>query len=251
LTRFVPYVKLSSIERNRLTHQIAPLKDRIVKNSWHFSDAVAYFVNSYSRPALYLNSLERMLGEKTFLKILRTFQERYRYKHPDTEDFIAVAEEISGRRLRPFFDQLFYDVTRTDYSISNISTVKRATSIEDNNTKKNESNNADTPEYTYDSEIIVSRTGDAKFPVDIQVIFEDGHVITEHWEGRQYWKKFNYTRPSKVEYAIVDPDFIYLFDMNRSNNSRRLSANYSASIKVNNYLLNLIQHILLIISSIT
>ena len=251
LTRFVPHVKLSSIERNRLTHQIAPLKDRIVKNSWHFSDAVAYFVNSYSRPALYLSSLERMLGEKTFLTILRTFQERYRYKHPDTEAFIAVAEEISGRDLRPFFDQLFYDVTQTDYSISEISSVKRATKSIENNMINHESRNTENTEYIFDSEVIVSRIGDAKLPVDIKVVFEDGHVLTEHWDGRQYWKKFEYTRASKVEYAIVDPDFIYLFDMNRSNNSRRLSTNHSASIKVNNYLFNLIQHILLLISSIT
>ena len=53
---------------------------------------------TYSKTALWLHTLERMLGWETLQRILQTFFERWKFRHPRPEDFFAVANEVSGQR---------------------------------------------------------------------------------------------------------------------------------------------------------
>ena len=38
------------------------------------------------------------------------------------------------------------------------------------------------------------RYGEAMFPVDVLVTFENGEQVREHWDGRERWKVFTYER---------------------------------------------------------
>ncbi len=62
----------------------------------------------YYRGGLTLHALRLEVGEETFFKILKTYYERSKGANARTEDFIAVAEEISGKDLRAFFDLWLY-----------------------------------------------------------------------------------------------------------------------------------------------
>jgi aminopeptidase N len=48
------------------------------------------------------------VGEEAFSKILKTYLERYKYKDAGTDEFIAVAQEVSGQDLAAFFDAWLY-----------------------------------------------------------------------------------------------------------------------------------------------
>ena len=48
-----------------------------------------------------LATLERMLGEETMARVMRTYHERWRFRHPGSRDFYAVASEVAGRDGRP------------------------------------------------------------------------------------------------------------------------------------------------------
>ena len=63
----------------------------------------------YFRGALLLHSLRLAVGDDVFFEILRTYFERHVYASVTTADFIAVAEEVSGRNLNAFFDAWLYD----------------------------------------------------------------------------------------------------------------------------------------------
>jgi len=63
----------------------------------------------YERGALTLHALRLRVGDEAFFTILRTYAERFRYGNASTDDFIAVAEEISGKELGDFFDSWLYD----------------------------------------------------------------------------------------------------------------------------------------------
>jgi aminopeptidase N len=58
--------------------------------------------------ALSLHALRLEVGEDTFFRILKTYQERYKGGNARTADFMAVAEEISGKDLNSFFDSWLY-----------------------------------------------------------------------------------------------------------------------------------------------
>ena len=67
-----------------------------------------YTDDSYTGGALVLNALRLKIGDDNFFNLLRTYNEQYRYGNAGTDEFIALAEEISGRDLKEFFDQWLY-----------------------------------------------------------------------------------------------------------------------------------------------
>jgi aminopeptidase N len=58
----------------------------------------------YLRGGLTLHALRLEVGDETFFEILKTYHERYKGGNVTTDDFIAVAEEVSGKDLQTFFD---------------------------------------------------------------------------------------------------------------------------------------------------
>ncbi|HET9492940.1 MAG TPA: M1 family metallopeptidase, partial [Chloroflexia bacterium] len=63
----------------------------------------------YIRGALVLQALRVEVGDDAFFRILKTYAERFKYSNASTEEFIAVAEEQSGKQLDALFDAWLYD----------------------------------------------------------------------------------------------------------------------------------------------
>lgn len=63
----------------------------------------------YLRGGLTLHALRLEVGDDAFFEIIRTYYDRYKFGNAVTEDFIAVAEEISGKDLDDFFNAWLYD----------------------------------------------------------------------------------------------------------------------------------------------
>jgi len=63
-----------------------------------------YTGESYVGGATVLQALRMEVGDEAFFNILRTFSDRYKYGVAGTDDFIAIAEEVSGKDLTDFFD---------------------------------------------------------------------------------------------------------------------------------------------------
>jgi aminopeptidase N len=92
----------------------AALKRTVLSNEKYFFDtdySVAepspenlYTGESYIGGALVLYALQQKVGDETFFKILQTYAKRYQYGNAGTDEFIAVAEEVSGEDLTSFFD---------------------------------------------------------------------------------------------------------------------------------------------------
>ena len=72
---------------------------------------------TYNKTALWLNTLERMLGWATLQRVLSTYFARLAFKHPKPEDFFAVVNEVSGRDLTWFFDQVYRSSNVFDYGV--------------------------------------------------------------------------------------------------------------------------------------
>ena len=58
----------------------------------------------YTGGAQVFHALRLKVGDELFFKILREYLDRYRYGVASTDDFIAIAKEISGQNLTSFFD---------------------------------------------------------------------------------------------------------------------------------------------------
>lgn len=64
----------------------------------------------YDRGALVLHALRLEVGDNYFFDILRTYVERFGGANAEIADFIAIAEEVSGRGLTDFFDGWLFQV---------------------------------------------------------------------------------------------------------------------------------------------
>jgi aminopeptidase N len=63
----------------------------------------------YRRGAWLLHALRLRVGDATFFNIMRGYYQRYQYANATTDDFIYVAELVSGEDLSSFFDAWLYD----------------------------------------------------------------------------------------------------------------------------------------------
>jgi aminopeptidase N len=68
----------------------------------------------YQRGALTLHALRLAVGDEAFFDILRTYTSRYAGDVVTTEDFIAIAEEVSGQQLDDLFDAWLYQTQLPD-----------------------------------------------------------------------------------------------------------------------------------------
>ena len=69
-----------------------------------------YGISVFWRGALTLDALRAEIGDELFFDLLRTFHQQYVHSVATTDDFIAVAESVSGRDLSQLFDAwLFSD----------------------------------------------------------------------------------------------------------------------------------------------
>lgn len=95
---------------------------------YHFDEAIVKpykrveYLNAsderiYNKGYLVLRALEGLLGRETFFAVLREAYHRYHHKIITTEAFRAVAEEISGRDLKGFFDQWLYGASFFDVAV--------------------------------------------------------------------------------------------------------------------------------------
>ena len=155
---------------------------------------------TYSKPALWLHTLERALGWPVVQQILSTFFDRWKFKHPKPGDLFQVASEVSGRDLMPFFDQVYRGSAVFDYGVDSVTS-------------------AETADETYVNDVVVRRHGDGIFPMTILATLANGEQRRFAWDGTGRWHRITFEHASRVLSAQVDPDQVLVLDTNFTNNS--------------------------------
>lgn len=223
---FVPWVFRDlrlhrETDGNRL-HAFRPLarQDAQSTPTWQYWPGSASAI-SYNKTALWLHTLERMIGWDRLQRGMSAYFREWSFRHPRPEDFFAAVNEAAGHDLSWFFDQVHGDSVVFDYGID----VLRS----ERNTGRGLFGEAGTPQYDaaetrdgYRTIVVVRRYGEGKFPVDVRITFAGGEEIRERWDGRDRWKLFEYLREARAVSAEVDPERVLLLDLDRTNNSATL-----------------------------
>ena len=166
---------------------------------WQGSAAII----SYNKTALWLHTLERHLGWPMMQRILSTYFDRWKFRHPTPADFFQVVNDVSGQDLTPFFEQVYRSSNTFDYAVQELKSDRR-------------------DDGTYRTVVVVQRLGEAMLPVDVVTTFADGQQVKERWNGLDRRTIYVYERPSRATSAEVDPQRALLVDANYTNNSRTL-----------------------------
>jgi hypothetical protein len=147
----------------------------------------------YSKTAVVMDYLMAYLGEETMNKAMQEYFNQWHFKHPQPNDFKTVLENVSGKNLDWFFNDLINSTKKLDYKVSKV--------------KHNRDNSYN---------ILVKNTGETKAPVIIHGIRDNkivGEVTYDGFKGKQSLSfpasEIDYF---KIDYNQVSPE------INRNNN---------------------------------
>lgn len=178
-----------------------PEISQIYRKSWEYPSGT-YGVLTYQKTATWLKTLEGLLGKKTMHEVLKTYFERWKFKHPTAQSFIDVVNELiikrtDSKNMDWFFKQVLFEAPKCDYAVTNLK----------NETRKNGTR----------GNFTVQRMGDMIMPTDIKIVFADKTFQIIHWDGKDKTKKFQLKK--KIKFVKLDPETKNWMDLNLINNS--------------------------------
>jgi aminopeptidase N len=176
-----------------------------------------YSIATYAKPIVALTTLERVLGERTMMALMRTFFRRYQFAHPTTEDFQVVAEEVTGQDLGWFFDGLVYGDGVLNYAVTEVT----------------------------QHGVTVVRQGDLVVPTEVLVTFSDGSEELVPWDGEEAEKAFSFPNQPPVRSAQVDPKRKLVIDVAWYDNGLSRRANVAPWLALVSRLVGMLQGALL------
>ncbi len=116
----------------------------------HYNTNFAYGAASYSKGCLFMSQLGYIVGEKMLDKILLEYYNEWRFKHPNPNDFIRLAENLSGIELQWYKEYWVYTTKTIDYAIGDVNAA------------------------TGSAQITLKRIGLMPMPVDVLITYKDG-----------------------------------------------------------------------------
>ncbi len=78
---------------------------------------INYGAMVYGKTAVVFDYLMAYLGEKTMDSCMQVYFDRWKFKHPQPEDLKEVIEEVSGKKLDWFFEDMINSTKKLDYKI--------------------------------------------------------------------------------------------------------------------------------------
>ncbi|MFQ3597930.1 MAG: M1 family metallopeptidase [Chloroherpetonaceae bacterium] len=208
-------LRIGNTEQSRVgyTSPASVKRDTIVKPVWTYQRG-GYGVFSYNKPGTMMTTLENILGEEMMKRVMRTYFERFKFKHPTTQDFIRTVNEVTSKDFTPFFNQFLYSTVALDYAVQAI-TVGESSDDESEGVSTDTKNK----EGTFKSKVIFERKEEAIAPMEILIKFSDGTEFRDVWDGVARYKVYEFDKPEKAVAAYIDSENKYLLDVNRNNNA--------------------------------
>lgn len=155
-------------------------------------DRIFYFKTTYVKAGLVLHMLRGIVGDSTFFRILRAYNNdpRYAYKSASTDDFKAIADSVSGLNLDYFFNEWIYgvDYPRYSYSWHYISTGGGNYQV---SVKLNQSVRSNPQYFT--------------MPVQLKIITDSGDTTVTVFNDQQE-QNFNITVKGNPQQVVLDPN---------------------------------------------
>ena len=84
----------------------------------------------------------------------------------------------------------------------------------------------------YQSYVALRREEDFVMPVEVEIKFDNGEKVREHWDGQSRWTRYSYQKKAKVVSAEIDPDHTVQIDRNNFNNSLRGRGEHKAYTQI-------------------
>ena len=179
---------------------------------------MAYSISSYTKGSIFLSQLGYVIGKDNLEKTLNRYYDEWKFKHPTPNDFIRIAEKVSGAELSWYLNEWTETTNKIDYGIKNVET-------DDNKTT-----------------VTLERIGDMPMPVEVNVTYTNGEEETiyiplrmmrwskaakegENWTEKEDWPwafpsySFSIDKPKSEIKSMTIDQYGFMADVDRENNT--------------------------------
>jgi len=129
------------------------LAENLATHADHYNTNAAYGVAAYVKGSVFLSQLGYVIGEQALHSTLLEFYKDWKFKHPEGEDLMRIAERKSGLQLDWYYRYMVYSTELPDYAIDTVLNQGNKTLIN------------------------LKRKGLMPMPIDIKVEMSDGSAI--------------------------------------------------------------------------
>ena len=214
----VPYDYWGS---ERLALSVAKLPVTAGRNSWDYRRGWTYYLASYTKTALTLRTVEKLIGSEAMARGLRSYVDQYRYRHPTGSDLVEVLSQAAGWDLGPFFDQAVFDDAVADWAVQSVS-HRRQPAAEGFAWNEDEWREVEAQPATVDDrwhvELQLARRGEFVGPVDVELRWSDGTVERRSWDSQERWVRWRLESVVRLEEVVIDPDVVWVLETKRADN---------------------------------
>jgi len=134
---------------------------------------MSYWVNAYDKGGAFLIHLINIAGFDKTMAFLKNYYQTWKFKHPEPEDMLRVAEKTTGMELDWFYNEWVESTHTVDYGVKKVEPSGDKTRI------------------------VIQKKGGMPVPVDVLVVSDDGNY---HMYHIPYFRTLQYrTQPNFVE----------------------------------------------------
>jgi len=171
----------------------SPREEPLSTHADHFNTNIAYVIGSYDKGAVFLSQLGYIVGDSVLDKILLEYYHEWRFRHPNPNDFIRVAEKVSGMQLQWYKEYWINSVKTIDYALGNISDSEGKAAV------------------------TLKRIGYMPMPVDVLVTYKDGtqemhYVPMNLMYGAKSSENRNIPFIIHPDWPWVNPEYVLLLN---------------------------------------
>ncbi len=206
---FTSYAEDKLMEREYDVKTNAPVVSSFITSpaplhqlSWQYGSHARYADNVYTRAKLVLKDIERQIGEKQMNKVLKTYFERWKFRHPGTADFQKTLEDVTKKSWSDYFNQFVYGGQMIDYSVESIQTKP----IQQEGLT------------VYENAVLLQKRGGSYSPVPVVFHFGDGTSMVKMWNGQDTSIRYKFVHPSPVAWVAIDPNYTMMLENKHINN---------------------------------
>ncbi|HHQ49308.1 MAG TPA: M1 family peptidase [Acidobacteria bacterium] len=229
---------------------------KVDRFAWAYRSRGDYSYASYPRTAVLLKTLQGLAGPGPFARAMRTYAERWRFRHPGPKDFFATFSEATGKDWSWFFRQAFESDTTVDFGVMHVAQHREKAyqgfRWEDGRWKESEPAGkgdagaatagekdggpapaaapAATPtvapeekknggaEEPWEVTVQLGRPGSFRGPVEVELVWDGGKTERRTWDAQDRWTIWRMESPERLDRVIVDPDGIWAAESHRADN---------------------------------
>lgn len=196
--------------------------------SWSYRGQEHYAENVYMRAKLVLLGIEKQVGAKTMNKIMKTYYQRWKFKHPSTADLQRSVEQVTKKSWKTYFQQYVYGGQMADFSVDSIHITK----------------GEEDGQPVYENIVLITKRGGDYGDVPIVFHFADGTTEKKLWNGEEKHVQYTLQHTAPLEWVSLDPSNTIVLENRKINNYMKATVEEPVKVRWNLGIVKIIETVL-------